>query len=299
MPTQSPPKLTVNVGENDLLTAATREFLAHRAELVKQWRTRLGEAHPFGIRAIADGQHLADALFDRYVSALGQQSAAATRQEAEHISGHAVTRQDAAPVLLTAILTLRDVLSRMLMERLAKSPARMAETLDALEGQANYITSVVAERVVTTHQDVIRRQQEAIKELTAPVLRIRDRLLLHPIVGPVDVLRMQEITEGLLRAVSENRARVVVMDITGVPRLEAAVAEHLVQTVAAARLLGARVIVTGLSPEIALRLVELDIDPQQFHAAGYLQEGISEAEEWLTRIENGASAAGKETDHVP
>jgi rsbT co-antagonist protein RsbR len=134
---------------------------------------------------------------------------------------------------------------------------------------------------IVQRERTIREQQEAIRELSTPVLQVREQLLILPIVGMIDALRARQLTEGLLRAIRGNRARVVVIDITGVPAVDSAVANHLVQTVDASRLMGATVIVTGLSPEIAQTLVTIGVDLTKMNTVGDLQGGIEEAERLL------------------
>lgn len=127
----------------------------------------------------------------------------------------------------------------------------------------------------------MRKQQEAIRELSTPVLQLRERLLLIPIIGVIDTQRARLITDSLLRAIRANRAKVVVMDVTGVATIDSRVAGHLLQTVTAARLMGASVIVTGLSSEVAQSLVALGIDLGKLNTVGDLQGGIEEAERML------------------
>ena len=132
--------------------------------------------------------------------------------------------------------------------------------LDAYEPAANRIANTVAINFVQERERVIRQQQEAIRELSTPVLQVRERLLILPIIGVLDGQRARQLTEQLLRGIRTNRANVVVIDITGVPAIDSTVANHLVQTVDASRLMGASVIITGLSPEIAQTLVTLGVD---------------------------------------
>ncbi|MEI8258935.1 MAG: protoglobin domain-containing protein [Deltaproteobacteria bacterium] len=127
----------------------------------------------------------------------------------------------------------------------------------------------------------IREQAEVIHDLSTPVLRVRDGLLIAPIIGTIDTARARQLTEQLLHAIRVNRARVVVMDITGVAVVDSNVANHLIQTVQAARLMGARVIITGISSEIAQTLVRIGVDLAQFDTVGDLQEGIEVAERLL------------------
>ena len=113
------------------------------------------------------------------------------------------------------------------------------------------------------------------------MLQVRERLLILPIIGVIDSQRARQLTEQLLRGIRTNRAKVVVIDITGVAAMDATVANHLVQTVEASRLLGATVIVTGLSPEIAQTLVTIGVDLGKMNTVGDLQGGIEEAERLL------------------
>lgn len=130
---------------------------------------------------------------------------------------------------------------------------------------------------ISQREQIIRAQAEEIRELSTPVLRVRDRLLVVPIVGLIDADRAYQMTDQLLRAVRAHRAKVVVLDITGVATVDSAVANHMIQTVQAVRLLGARSIVTGVSPEIAQTLVRIGIDVSKLQAVGDLQGGLEEA----------------------
>jgi rsbT co-antagonist protein RsbR len=125
---------------------------------------------------------------------------------------------------------------------------------------------------------VIREQQEAIRELSTPVLQVRDRLLILPIIGGLDTPRARQLTEQLLGAIQKSRAKVVVIDITGVATIDVDVANHLVQTVEASRLMGASAIITGLSSKIAQTLVDLGVDLSMMRTVGDLQGGLEEAE---------------------
>jgi rsbT co-antagonist protein RsbR len=147
---------------------------------------------------------------------------------------------------------------------------------------------------IYARERTMRNQQEAIRELSTPVLQIRDRLLLLPIIGVIDTHRARLITDGLLRAIRANRAKVVVMDVTGVATIDTKVANHLIQTVTAAGLMGAEVIVTGLSSDVAQALVGLGLDLGKLNTVGDLQGGIEEAERLLgyrvVRSEGGSAA---------
>jgi rsbT co-antagonist protein RsbR len=140
---------------------------------------------------------------------------------------------------------------------------------------------LAVETYVQAREATMRKQQEAIRELSTPVLQIRERLLLLPIIGVIDTHRARLITDSLLRAIRANRAKVVVMDVTGVATIDSKVANHIIQTVTAAGLMGASVIVTGLSSDVAQALVALGLDLGKLNTVGDLQGGIEEAERLL------------------
>lgn len=144
--------------------------------------------------------------------------------------------------------------------------------------------ALITDVLVFERERVIRVQSEAIRELSTPVLQLRDRMLLLPIIGVVDTHRAHLIMQNVLAAVREKRAKVVVMDVTGVSTVDSKVANHLLQTVSAARLMGAHVIVTGISAEVAQSLVALGIDLGQVTAVGDLQGGIEDAERMLEEV---------------
>jgi rsbT co-antagonist protein RsbR len=126
-----------------------------------------------------------------------------------------------------------------------------------------------------------KQAEELVRALSTPVLPVRERLLILPIIGLIDSARALQLTEELLDAIRAHRARAVVMDITGVAMVDSRVANHLLQTVEAARLMGATVIVTGLSPEIAQTLVRIGVDLSRLRTVGDLRGGLEEAEQLL------------------
>jgi rsbT co-antagonist protein RsbR len=171
---------------------------------------------------------------------------------------------------------LRAVMNR-LFESFPKDPAKAVTGFQALMKMVFLDISLAIQTYVRT----IQQQQEAIRELSTPVLQVRPRLLMLPIVGVIDSQRAKQLTDSLLRAIRVNRARVVVMDITGVGAVDSKVANHLIQTVAAAKLMGTAVIITGLSSEVALSLVALGVDLTKITTVGDLQGGLEEAERIL------------------
>src|SRR5215813_1937031 len=175
---------------------------------------------------------------------------------------------------------LRAVASR-LFEAFKEAPDRALATFFSLMKLTFLDIGLAIDTYIYSRETTIREQQEAIRELSTPVLLLREGLLLLPIIGLIDNQRARQLTEQLLHSVRTNRAKVIVIDITGVPSVDTQVANHLIQAIDAARLMGARTIVTGVSPEIAQTLVTLGIDLSRVTTVGDLQNGIEQAEQLL------------------
>jgi len=262
-----------------------RELVSHlrqaRTELREQWAQRMTEANLLTAMTKEEIFAEATAVYDNYVDVLETGAVEALQAYARNLSERIIPRGVETHEVVGIVLLLRDVLARSLFTKYQLDLDKLNRILDAYEPAANRIAITVAVSFVQERERVIREQQEAIRELSTPVLPVRERLLILPIIGMVDPLRARQLTEQLLRGIRNNRARVVVMDITGVPAMDATVANHLVQTVEAARLLGAVVIVTGLSPELAQTLVNIGVDLSKMNTVGDLQGGIEEAERQL------------------
>jgi rsbT co-antagonist protein RsbR len=262
-----------------------RELVAHlrqnRTELREEWARRIGAARL--LTALTEEEIFSEAtsVYDNYVAVLETGSVEALQDYARDLSERIIPRGVVTEEVLGIVLLLRDVLARSLFLKYQGDFGLLNRVLDAYEPAANRIATTVGVNFVQERERVIRQQQEAIRELSTPVLQVRERLLILPIIGQLDGQRARQLTEQLLRAIRTNRARVVVIDITGVPTVDSTVANHLVQTVDASRLMGAGVIITGLSPEIAQTLVTLGVDLSKVNAVGDLQGGIEEAERLL------------------
>ena len=124
-------------------------------------------------------------------------------------------------------------------------------------------------------RDTIAQQRATISELQTPVIEVWEGILALPIVGSVDTARAQEMNEALLERIVETGSEIVLLDITGVPVVDTAVARHLLETVSAARLLGADVLIVGLSSRTAMTLVQLGIDLSHVTTRATLAKGLA------------------------
>ncbi len=265
------------MAKRDESSELLRELVAHlrqnRTQLREEWVVRISETRL--LTAMTKEEIFAEAtsVYDSYVEAL--------ETDARNLSERIIPRGVETHEVVGIVLLLRDVLARSLFAKYQTDFKKLNRILDAYEPAANRIANTVAVGFVQERERVIRQQQEAIRELSTPVLQVRERLLILPIIGVIDPQRARQLTEQLLRGIRTNRAKVVVIDITGVAAMDVTVANHLVQTVEASRLLGATVIVTGLSPEIAQTLVTIGVDLGKMNTVGDLQGGIEQAERLL------------------
>src|SRR4051812_20757260 len=269
----------------DTSAALLRELVAHlrqnRTVLREEWAQRITEAQLLTALTPEEIFSEATSVYDNYVEVLETGSVEALQDYARNLSERIIPRGVETDEVLGIVLLLRDVLARSLFEKYQDDFELLNRALDAYEPAANRFANPVAINFVQERERVIRQQQEAIRELSTPVLQVRERLLILPIIGVLDSQRARQLTEQLLRGIRANRAKVVVIDITGVPTIDSTVANHLVQTVEASRLMGASVIITGLSSEIAQTLVTIGVELGKVNAVGDLQGGIEEAERLL------------------
>jgi rsbT co-antagonist protein RsbR len=184
-------------------------------------------------------------------------------------------------VFLGAFHVLMRAIGADIVKQFAKAPAEGFESFLSLKKIGFLDIGLIVDVLIAERERTINLQQDAIRELSTPVLQLRERLLILPMIGVIDSMRAKQLTDDLLRSIRANRARIVVMDITGVAAVDSKVANHLIQTVAAARLMGANVIVTGLSAEVAQSLVALGVDLSSIRTMNDLQGGLEEAERLL------------------
>jgi rsbT co-antagonist protein RsbR len=268
--------------QEELLPQLVAHLRQHRSKLREEWSSRIQGAHL--LQAMTPQEMAAEttSVYDNYVEVLETGSVEALQHYARDLSERIIPRGVETNEVVGIVLLLRDVLARSLFEKYQRDFSLLNRVLDAYEPAANRIANTVAVSFVDERERVIRQQQDAIRELSTPVLPVRERLLVLPIIGVLDAERARQLTEQLLAGIRTHRAKVVVMDITGAPDIDETVANHLVQTVDASRLMGARVIITGLSPKIAQTLVTIGVDLSKMDTIGDLQGGLEEAERLLT-----------------
>jgi anti-anti-sigma regulatory factor len=175
--------------------------------------------------------------------------------------------------------------TRDYVTQLAATNAQLSQEVEERQ-RAESERAHLLEEQATLQQEVIEAQRETLKELSTPIIPLMEipgkgAIITMPLIGSIDTLRAQDIMRSLLAGISEHRASVVILDITGVPVVDSGVAGHLNKTIQAARLKGTRVIVTGISDAVAEAIVELGINWQNIETLRDLQTGLHSA---LTRM---------------
>src|SRR5919109_1073003 len=279
--TTSRERADARVDESSLLPELVSYLRQKRTQLREEWVRRITDEHLLGVMTPDEIFSEVTAVYDNYVDALETGSVETLQAYARDLSERIIRRGVETHEVLGIVLLLRDVLARSLFVHYQEDPQLLNRILDAYEPAANRIAVTVGVSFVEERERVIGEQQEAIRKLSTPVMKLHDRLLLLPIIGALDTQRMRQLTEQLLEAIEAHRAQVVVVDITGVAEIDRGVANHLVQTIESAGLMGAETIITGLSPDIAQTLVDLGVDLARMRTIGDLQGGLEGAERLL------------------
>ena len=177
----------------------------------------------------------------------------------------------------TFILSLKQPLFELLRKELGTQPQRLADDTWRASLILDRLGLFTIEAYQTTREEIIVRQHHELLELSTPVVRLWDRILALPLVGTLDSARTQVVMESLLERIVETGSEVAIIDITGVPTVDTLVAQHLLKTVAAARLMGADCIISGIRPQIAQTIVSLGIEFGEIETKANLADALQHA----------------------
>ena len=158
------------------------------------------------------------------------------------------------------IFSLKQPLFARLRQECGEDSGMLADEIWAATVLLDKLGLLTAEAYQQSREGVIARQQEELMELSTPVVKLWDSILALPLIGTLDSARTQVVMESLLEEIVESEATIAIIDITGVPMVDTLVAQHLLKTVAAARLMGADCIISGIRPQIAQTIVQLGVD---------------------------------------
>lgn len=158
------------------------------------------------------------------------------------------------------IFSLKEALLSVLQEEIHDDPKLLYEESTRINKIMDRLSIITFETFIKGREEVILRQTDEITEISTPVIRVWDGILALPIIGTLDSARTQVVMESLLQEIVDRRASIAILDISGVPAVDSLIAQHLIKTVSATRLMGAECIISGVRPEIAQTIVHLGID---------------------------------------
>jgi rsbT co-antagonist protein RsbR len=158
------------------------------------------------------------------------------------------------------VFSLRDALLKTIQSEIKNDAAAVLDGSAKINRMMDQLGIITFETFIKGREEVILRQTDEITEISTPVIQVWEGILALPIIGTLDSARTQIVMENLLQQIVETESTIAILDISGVPAVDTLVAQHLIKTVAATRLMGAECIISGIRPEIAQTVVHLGID---------------------------------------
>lgn len=175
------------------------------------------------------------------------------------------------------VFSLRDALLQTIQGETKTDPRELFEAALKINKLADAFGVTTFETFIKGREEVILRQSDEISEISTPVIRVWDGIVALPIIGTLDSARTQVVMENLLQEIVDSGSSIAILDISGVPAVDSLVAQHLIKTVSATRLMGAECIISGIRPEIAQTVVHLGIDLSQITTKATLAHALKYA----------------------
>jgi rsbT co-antagonist protein RsbR len=237
-----------------------------RAEILKEWGRGLRETGALNSGRIKEAEldtqtrEFLDLLIQAISSAEAEAAQKALRGNVAEVSRTRAVQGFTPTETALFIFSLKRPLFDAMTQEFGKDPAVLGQSLSAVTEVLDGLGLHAMEIFQKSREEVIIRQQKEISELSTPVVKLWDGILALPLIGTLDSERTQVVMENLLESIVEHAADYAIIDITGVPTVDTLVAQHLLKTVAAARLMGADCIISGIRPQIAQTMVHLGVE---------------------------------------
>lgn len=232
-------------------------------QLTRDEAAELMEAFVEGLAARGTAETFDEPMWDRLRDMLARLSAAGA------------ARGDSAGETSRFVLALKRPLFAGLQRQLSRDPEKLTAAIWAVSSLVDRMAQHTANTYQGSREETIRRQQHELLELSTPVVKLWDGVLAVPMIGALDSGRTQLVMESLLQKIVDTGSALAIMDITGVPTVDTLVAQHLLKTVTAIRLMGADCIISGLRPQIAQTIVHLGIDLQGITTKASLADALA------------------------
>jgi rsbT co-antagonist protein RsbR len=241
----------------------------HEAEILREWLALQKQAGVLSSGRIAEAElavqcrKFLDLLCEGFGAGVVDATSASfgrLREFLEDISRSRAVQGFSPRETATFVFSLKQALFDTINRDRQMSPTQLAETIWAITQLLDELGLFTFEAYQKSREEVILRQQREIAELSTPVVKLWDGILALPIIGTLDSERTQIVMENLLQTIVDQGSEIAIIDITGVPTVDTLTAQHLLQTVAAARLMGADCIISGIRPQIAQTIVHLGVE---------------------------------------
>jgi len=265
----------------DMSNSVQRSDLISKTEIDEQCRTLLA--------AIVNGVRVSGTA---ETSGSGWNTA---RDYLQEISASRARQGFSPSEVATFVLSLKRPLFGAIRRDLAKNQDLLFETVWATTELLDSLALLTTDAFIAAREELISRQQQELLELSTPVVKLWDGILALPIIGTLDSARTQVVMENLLQTVVATNSKYAIIDITGVPTVDTLVAQHLLKTITAARLMGAECIISGVRPQIAQTIVHLGINLEDVITKAKLSDAFALALQRSGRTvvrQAGATTAG-------
>jgi len=248
----------------------SKVFLKKKKQILEQWmKNQLAdESLREDLMSNEELRAQSDELLEALVKSLNDSNLADAQSAdfenvVEILSGISISRarQGFSPRETGAyIFSLKEAMLQIIQEELKADPAQLVSLMLKLNKLIDSFSITTFETFIKGREEVILRQTDEITEISTPVIRVWDGILALPIIGTLDSARTQVVMESLLQEIVASGSSIAILDISGVPAVDSLVAQHLLKTISATRLMGAECIISGIRPEIAQTVVHLGID---------------------------------------
>ena len=249
-----------------------------RTTLLQAWTTAA-----YGAHTSTASREEAEELFDALLQALESDAPddlraegwSHARQLLDALSASRAAQGQTAGDTSAFVLALKQPIFAALQQRLGQDSQTLLQAVLSVTTKLDAMAQWTATAFQRTREELIARQQQELLELSTPVIKLWEGVLAVPMIGTLDSSRTQMVMEALLQKIVDTESGLAIIDITGVPTVDTLVAQHLLKTVSAIRLMGAECVISGIRPQIAQTIVHLGIDLQGITTKASLSDALA------------------------